>query len=449
MAKLQQFRDPDLSLFQSAVDEVAARKTAGTQSQDVGGQSAITRPDTDNNSMVRMAAVELNAVDDARKADAPPPGVPAVAPQTVTEGVGDTVRYCASLARNYAVAKVLGRTGDAARYQALLTEKMGDCDPDWAEAAIKYAEFLASKGQIPYRSHKVLSDFVIDGKLPDKARVALVGDWGTGQQDAKTLLTQIARKNPDVVIHMGDIYYSATDFEVQNYFYQIWKNTLDLSRTATFTLSGNHDMFSGGAAYYKLLDQLGQPASYFCLRNDSWQLLAVDTGFNDSNPVGGNPTFLHDTEVQWLADKIQNRGNRRTVLLSHHQLFAAFEDICGKSANDKLNTQLAPLLPGVDIWFWGHEHNLVIYEKYMGVLARCIGHGAFPIGLGEVSAKPKFPEVPVVTGLTLGDNGVFLNHGYVIIDLAGSDATIAYYQDSDEDQPQFTEALGAQARVAS
>jgi predicted phosphodiesterase len=446
MAKLQQFRDPDLSLFQSAVDEVVARKTAGTQSQEVGGPTAITRPDA-GNSMVQMAVVELESVDSAKKAGAAPPGVPAAAPQTVTEGIGDTVRYCASLARNCAVAKFLGHAGDADRYYALLTEKMGDCDPDWAAVALKYAEFLASRGQIPYRPYKNLSDFVIEGKLPPKARVALVGDWGTGQQDAKTVLAQIARKNPDVVIHMGDIYYSATDFEVQSYFYQIWQSTLDLSKTATYTLSGNHDMFSGGAAYYKLIDQLGQPSSYFCLRNDSWQFLAVDTGFNDSNPVGANPTFLHDAEVQWLADKIQNRGNRRTVLLSHHQLFAAFEDICKKSVNDKLNAQLAPLLPGVDIWFWGHEHNLVIYERYMGVLARCIGHGAFPIGLGEVPAKPEFPAVPV-TGLTLGDNGVFFNHGYVIIDLAGSQANIAYYQDSDEDEPQYTETLGAQVKTA-
>lgn len=446
MARLQQSRDPNLSLFQSAVDEVAARKAAGTQSQAVGEAGAIERPDADN-SMVRMAAAEVKAVDAASKAGGPPPGVPAAAAQTVTEGIGDTVRYCASLARNFAVAKLLGHTSDATRYQDLLSEKMGDCDAGWAEVALKYAEFLASKGQIPYRAHQQLSDFVIDGKLPANAKIALVGDWGTGQQEAKTVLTQIARKNPDVVIHMGDIYYSATDFEVQNYFYQIWKNALDLSKTATYTLSGNHDMFSGGAAYYKLLDQLGQPASYFCLRNDSWQFLAIDTGFNDSKPGGATPTFLHDAEVQWLADKIQNRGNRRTVLLSHHQLFAAFEDICGKSVNDKLNAQLAPLLPGVDMWFWGHEHNLVIYQQYMGVLARCIGHGAFPIGLGEVPAQPKFPEVPV-TGTTLGNNDVFFNHGYVLIELAGGDATVSYYQDSDEDEPQFTESLGAQAKAA-
>jgi predicted phosphodiesterase len=429
MAKLAQFRDPDLSLFQSALDEVLFTKAAAAH---VHGAPA-GRPDLSNAMVQQIAALG---------------GEASQAKPAFSKDIGGTVSYCASLARNYAVAKLEGRTNDADQYYALLTQKMGDCDPDWAETAIKYAEFLASKKPIPYRTHQALSDFVIDGKLPDKARIALVGDWGTGQQDAKTVLSQIASKNPDVVIHMGDIYYSATDFEVQNYFYQIWQGALNLSKVATYTLSGNHDMFSGGAAYYSLLDKLGQPASYFCLRNDNWQFIALDTGFYDSKPGGTDPTYLHDTEVQWLTDKIQNSGGRRTVLLSHHQLFAAFEDICGKSSNATLNGQLSSLLPNVDIWFWGHEHNLVIYQKYMGVLARCIGHGAFPIGVEEIPRQPKFPEVPV-QNILLGNNGVFFNHGYAIVDLAGGEASIAYYQDSDETNPQFTETLSLTNETAS
>ena len=347
-----------------------------------------------------------------------------------------------------AVAKLLGHTDDANRYQALLTTKDGDCDPGWAEASLKYEEFLVSKGAIPYRVYKNMNDYVIDGKLPANARVAIVGDWGTGQDTAKTVLAQIARKNPDVVIHMGDVYYSGTDFEMQNYFYNIWKESLDLTKIPTFTLAGNHDMFCGGAPYYKLIDQLGQPASYFCLRNDDWQFLAMDTGLHDNKPEGNVPTYLEDSEVAWIADKIQNRGDRRTVLLSHHQLFAANEAICGKPVNDHLNQQLSALLPSVDMWLWGHEHNLVIYQKYLGVLARCIGHGAFPVGLTEVPATPLFPDIPMVP-LRLGDDGTFYNHGYAIMDLAGNTATLSYYQDTEETTPQYTETLATVATAGS
>jgi len=370
------------------------------------------------------------------------------ATQSTTEGLSEQLSYCASLTRNYVLAKVAGRTADAERYHALLTTPMADCDPSWSETSIKYEEFLLSKGRIPYRVYQNIGDYVIDGKLPSNARVAIVGDWGTGQEAAKTVLAQIARKHPDVVIHMGDVYYSGTDFEMQNYFYKIWQQTLDLSKTVTFTLSGNHDMFCGGAPFYKLIDQLGQPASYFCLRNDDWQFVAMDTGLHDDKPDGSVPTYLEDTEVAWVTDKIQNRGGRRTVLLSHHQLFAANEDICGGSVNAHLLQQLTPLLPDVDLWLWGHEHNLVIYEKYLGVLARCIGHGAFPVGLSEIPETPKYPDVPMAP-VRLGNNGIFYNHGYAIMDLAGKSATISYYQDTDEQNPQYTETFAAAASAGS
>lgn len=418
MAKLIQFRDPHLSLLQSAVDEVVSRMSASG-----------TRPDPAH-PMVQGAVAEAQAATS---------GAPAPA---------GTLAFCASLARQYGLAVLEGRTADANTYHQELTQKMGECDPAWVDTAIKYGEFLLSKQKIPYRVYQNIGDFVIDGKLPANARIAIVGDWGTGQEAAQEVLAQIARKTPDVVIHMGDVYYSGTAFEMQNYFYNIWSHALDLSKIATYTLCGNHDMFSGGAPYYNLIDQLGQPASYFCLRNDDWQFVAMDTGLHDCDPVCAKPTYLEDSELAWVADKIQNRGSRRTVLLSHHQLFAANEAICGQSVNPQLSAQLSPLLPNVAMWLWGHEHNLVVYEEYMGVLARCIGHGAFPIGVGEIPTTPLFPAVPIAP-VRLGNNGTFFNHGYVIMDLAGSSATLSYYQDSDEQHPQFTEALPAISSAAS
>ncbi|MEI9977009.1 MAG: hypothetical protein WDO73_36125 [Ignavibacteriota bacterium] len=108
--------------------------------------------------------------------------------------------------------------------------------------------------------------------------------------------------------------------------------------------------------------------------------------------------------------------------------------------NSLLNGQLAALLPNVDMWLWGHEHNLVIYEKYLNVLARCIGHGAFPIGAHELPATPPHPDIPR-TPVVLGTDGSFFNHGYVIMDLDGKAATLSYYQDSDETNPLFTETI--------
>lgn len=434
MSRLKNFRDPDLSLWQSAVDEVVARKTGAARAQDVGGQTAIARPDT-SNSMVRAATIDLTAEDDQRPLQPPAEIVPAAA-----EGALDVAKYCSNVARKLAVAIL---TGNAAQ-EAICREQLGKfsaCDPGWLETVEKYVEFQVEKGVVPYRVYNNIDQYVIDGKLAENAKVAIVGDWGTGQDPAKAVLAQIRRKNPNVVIHLGDIYYSGTDFEVQNYFYQIWNSTLNLATTPTYTLSGNHDMFAGGVPYYHLLDQLRQPASYFCLRNANWQFVALDTGLHDRKPAANEPTFLEQTEVDWLKRRLDQAGGRRTVLLSHHQLFSAFEDVPpGQAVNDRLNVQIGPLLPQVAIWLWGHEHNLVLYKKQMGVLARCVGHGGFPVGLKEVPVQPKHPEIPVEDfRLQAGD--AFFAHGYAIMELQGKNATISYYQDSDEDKAVFVDRL--------
>ena len=175
--------------------------------------------------------------------------------------------------------------------------------------------------------------------------------------------------------------------------------------------------------------------------------MALDTGLHDDDALDAKPTYLEDTEVAWLNDKIATAGRRRTVLLSHHQLFTANEDIGGQSVNAAA-AQVGPVLPKVDVWFWGHEHNQVIYENWQGVLARCLGHGAYPVGITEIGA-PKFPQVPVNPAGILSKGESFYSHGYAIMELDGPSARVSYYQDSDpEDQPMFVENVGASAAGA-
>ncbi|HUI42723.1 MAG TPA: metallophosphoesterase [Terriglobia bacterium] len=449
MGRYKQFHDPELSIWQSAVDEAAAKRAAGAQTEAVGGPVAVTgRPDTPD-----PMSAEAIAYGNQKTSGLPMQAATAVHP--ATEGLAQTAGFCSLTAMKLAKATILGNEADKERYKSELA-KFGDCDPLYAEAAAKYADyFLAQQKQIPYVIYQNLGDFVIDDpkKLPAKATVAIVGDWGTGQDAAKLVLKQIANKNPDVVIHLGDIYYAGTQFEITNYFLQPWKGILNLGdsldRIPTFSLAGNHDMYSGGVPYYQMIKQLGQPASYFCLRNANWQFVALDTGFYDHNPTGGGEgaTYLHDTEVTWLTDKVNNAGGRRSILLSHHQLFTAFDSIANGEINLRLYPQVAPVLPQVSLWIWGHEHNFVVYDAYKG-LARscCLGHGAFPVGIDELVKEPKFPDVPLIKGddghfLRVGTTGGLYNHGYAIISLDGASGTVSYYQDSDEDTPVYTQSL--------
>ncbi len=172
--------------------------------------------------------------------------------------------------------------------------------------------------------------------------------------------------------------------------------------------------------------------------------MALDTGLHDDDALDAKPTCLEDTEVAWLNDKIATAGNRRTVLLSHHQLFTANEAIGGQSVNVKLQGQVGPILPKVDVWFWGHEHNQVVYKTWQGVLARCLGHGAYPVGITEIPVKPRF-EVPMENAF-LAKGASFYSHGYCIMELDGPVAHVSYYQDSDpEDVSMFAEDFGGVA----
>jgi len=447
MSRFKQFHDPELSIWQAAVGEVEAQAAAGAQVEDVGAAQVTAGRPEDLDSMSSEAIAYCTQVDTGAPVSA------ATAEHPATEGLAQTAGFCSLTALKLAKAKITGNQADEQRYKEELA-KFGDCDPRYAEAAAKYADyFVAQQKQIPYIVYKNLSDFVIDGKLPDKARVAIVGDWGTGQDAAKLVLRQIADKNPNVVIHLGDIYYAGTQFEINTYFLKIWQQVLSLGdkldRIPTYTLAGNHDMYSGGCPYYQLIQQLGQPASYFCLRNANWQFIAIDTGYHDHNPGGGGAgaTYLQDTEVTWLTDKVNNGGGRKNVLLSHHQLFTAFDAIDGQEVNMRLASQLGPLLPKLTHWIWGHEHDFVLYDSYMN-LARscCLGHGAFPVGIDEVVKVPKHADVPLIKGddgnpIRLDTTGGVCNHGYAIIDLDGASGKVSYYQDSDEDTPMYEQSM--------
>ncbi len=199
--------------------------------------------------------------------------------------------------------------------------------------------------------------------FPDAAKIAIVGDWGTGMNDALILLQQIAANfSPDVLIHLGDIYYAGMPPEDSGNFsdtiHEVWPQNPPL----VFTLDGNHDRYAGTAGgYYPLIASLNaganlpQPNSYFALRNNFWQFVAMDTGYHDTDPltVNSNVTYLEQTEIDWHIDKIKNNGVgvdtaknpsgvRGTVLLSHHQLIS-FTGVGQDSAGQALavNSNLA------------------------------------------------------------------------------------------------------------
>ncbi len=92
--------------------------------------------------------------------------------------------------------------------------------------AAEQAAALRSQGQtdttfgstgvqpIPYVRPADVGNYTIPIKAG--AKIALFGDWGTGGEPARRILEQMRQQQPDVVVHLGDIYYSGTDSECRS-----------------------------------------------------------------------------------------------------------------------------------------------------------------------------------------------------------------------------------------
>ncbi len=227
-------------------------------------------------------------------------------------------------------------------------------------------------------------------QIADDARILLVGDWGSGTDRARKVAAQmrrelevgVAKRKEQHVIHLGDVYYTGSEKEYERHFLANWPVGLD-EGISSYNLAGNHDMYQGGHAYYerclrgdaRFRRQAGR--SVFVLRNSAWQFLALDSSYEDQALYGG--------QADWVAQQLESNAGLRTALLSHHQLFSAYEDGAAR-----MREQLQAVLASgrIDAWFWAHEHRCLTYGSHDGVgFSSCLGHGGIPEYLVNRDAK--------------------------------------------------------------
>lgn len=468
--------DPMISLWQSAVSTVIARRMDSQQPPPdhhplvmatnamVGRLSGVLK-------LKKPSSLHLNDLVEAvgsLKHEDLLASIRALANTgTVTKGLAAAPQaisrvplHCAQVAFQIGLALVAGDTDRATALEKHF--HFGTCDRSWLEVITEFVSSTLHRKVIPYRRWRDLSDFVLDGDgfLPSKATIAIVGDWGTGDELAQLVLDQVVSHRPDIFIHLGDIYYAGKPDETDRV-----KKMCDakLPGKAKYTLAGNHDMYSGGQAYYDLLDHFGQPASFFCLRNTHWQLLAMDTGYNDAEVLrflsfDKQATSLRQDnetdEAQWHLDKIENAGGRRTIVISHHQLFSATGVIGNQITNDNLYSQIGSVLDKIDLWMWGHEHSHLIFKPYQKLGAkiltrgRCIGASAIPVPANDPEENPyrRSPgaNVPEFLDKKLGldPTRTLFNQGYAILRLDGAHCKLEHY-DHMKSEPFHTDDLNA------
>ena len=453
-ARLTTIRDRSLSLWQSAAEQVA-RSEVSAQGGDV------RRPALADHKLVKGATTLIEGRkkgDDFRRHPI----------QSIEHRIEkDVLGFLSQIHWEHAEAEL--------RSDSSLLAKLGDeienlrrfsnWDPGWIACETTYLEYWAeTDGHIIYRDWtkegKGRQDYsVIPYRLPNDAKVAILGDWGTGMQDAKALLTEVmAEHHPTAILHLGDVYYSGTPEECTRHVAGICDQVFQThGRVPVFTIPGNHDYYDWGVGFYQLIDsQLNpssepswrQEASYFCLRTEDgrWQFLAMDTAQSDTEPLAKEnpqPAKLAESETVWLTDKLNPENfSGLTILLSHHQLFSAHAKVNVAPAKLYLNEGLLdvfrPYLDRVAAWFWGHEHALWVFRNGLFGLAkgRLVGASAYESTHDDDPYVVNFEEVgpqdfdgrPAQVGVT--DD--FYNHSYAIIDFTRAHPEdpiqVTYYQ---------------------
>ena len=281
----------------------------------------------------------------------------------------------------------------------------------------------------------------------DLFRVSLAGDWGSGTVDASDVGSRMLLDAPHITIHLGDIYYVGTSLEVQENMLGGLVHWPEGSH-GSFALNANHEMYAQGKAYFtELLPELGlrdgapQRASFFCLRNDHWLIIGLDTGYYSVGLpivefIRKPDARLHDKLMEWLRQDVRLGDDRQrgVILLSHHQYYSGFEGGYERPAQ-----QIAELVDRPVLWFWGHEHRFAMYSRNatkkgeLEAYGRCLGHGGLPVE--DIADEPK-SDPRRSAGLVLYDRrerekiGALRipvgYNGYANLDFDGRRVTIEY-----------------------
>lgn len=435
------------SVFQSAIDALIRRHPEASHELPAQRPPAATalrhgpdRPARDHSLIHAVAAYFQHA------------GTPP-SPEQPPKNVHPKLWIFVHLAYDYVRARIAGDLDRAHKIRDMLTTS--EIDPGWLETITSHLDYFGADGTrraVPYVRPAMVGRHVLPLPGDDAAgcRVLILGDWGTGTAAARDLLEAGMACKPDVILHLGDIYYSGTHEECERNFRLVLEPFRRLPAGGTipvYTLAGNHDMYSGGRGYYELLGRLNPPAcaqraSFFCLRGGlGWQFVALDTGLNDHVPfdVDSVVTEIEPDEEDWADARIREFPGR-TILLSHHQLFSRRAQIGPPASDGSLMPYNPRLLESfnrfkesgrIAAWYWGHEHALGLYEPYLGLArGRCVGHGAVPVAKDDSDAlAARMQDPPTLLPQSGLDRRRGLEvHGFTVLTLGAGTGVAEYFE---------------------
>jgi len=309
------------------------------------------------------------------------------------------------------------------RYQQL--------DPGWTEAFAVFLENLVGEKH-PFIANPVTL------LIPDRVHIALAGDWGTGDwrtasnpAPSTNVAIQMASLEPDLTIHLGDVYYAGTGDQEQHNFVNLWPK----GAIGSLALNSNHEMYSGAKPYFQAIG--GPPfeqqngCSYFALENNNWVIVGLDSAYfspvaglymdGSLGPAGG-------TQVRFLRSHLSK--GKKIIVLTHHN--GLTED--GLTTTSLWPQVMSGLAPGAGptLWYWGHEHAAAVYKPLAAsnVFTRCCGHGSLPWGQASSLANSQNVEWYERRSANDPDIPQRVLNGFAMLSLNGPNIQETFYDEN-------------------
>jgi len=300
----------------------------------------------------------------------------------------------------------------------------------------------------------------IDKKNKKKLKVVIIGDWGTGiwkdggkpKCPSQLVMEQVKSMDPDVVIHLGDVYYAGTEKltlllppEESGNFTDVW----DSGTKMNFTLNSNHEMYNGGKGYFHIaLNPKNltffanqNQTSFFSLEFGQWLILGLDSAYYDPSTMfmdgalwkGDKPEVEGEIKQHDFIKKAVSKG-KKIIAMTHHNPINTDGQGTPKILWDQLMKAMGGTNP--DYWYWGHIHNGIVYtDKSVAggkTKCRCSGHAAIPFGdghwLGDSKSKglvEYYANTPMQNPDANQENRVL--NGFAVLTLSENDIKEEFY----------------------
>jgi hypothetical protein len=358
------------------------------------------------------------------------------------------------------------------RFFRRLVKKQLPFAADLAEGFLK----RLSEGTFPFNPEPA------EHEIEDRARLIVVGDWGSGTDQAKSvakLMRKEVRNGREEgrqihVIHLGDVYFAgeADEYRRKVLGRDCWPVTRwqAMRGVRSWSLAGNHDMYGSAKPFFTVL--LGdlrfrlqravappetsrrgllsrlmfwrrwrpfggrRSTSWFRLSSPSWDIIGLDSSWNDCPFERGQKGLLEDPQAQRVARWVDDNPTKKRLVLSHHQLVTVYDSrlksMLDAGDQPELYKKLQDVIDdgGITAWMWGHEHRCMAFKDPAVNIPflRCLGHG------GQLQRRRSpGPAPPTVlweeTATFMLDGSDWGRCGFAVLDLEGPTINVRYHLD--------------------